>query len=163
MTRLKSDDIVGLEKDLSLYDRELVTKTGQTLRQIACRAAGMKEEPILLAARNTKVAVISVTAGQGAIPGFAGAVRAIIDHLATKLDQPKKVAEQFLEEYTQLAYSEAKRSFTLPGLGKLVVDKRKARMGRNPATGEAIKIPAKTVLKFRIAKAAKDAVLPPKK
>lgn len=83
----------------------------------------------------------------------------IVDFLAEKLDQPKKVAEQFIEEFTQLAYKEAKKSFTLPGLGKLVVDKRKARTGRNPATGESIKIPAKTVLKFRIAKAAKDAVL----
>ena len=83
----------------------------------------------------------------------------IVDALASKLDQPKKVAETFLDEYTKLAYKEAKKSFVMPGLGKLVVSKRKARMGRNPATGETIKIPAKTVLKFRIAKAAKDAVL----
>jgi pyrrolysine biosynthesis protein PylD len=78
-----------LDKDLSLYDRELVTTTGQTLRQIACRAAGTKEESILLAARNTKVAVISVTAGQGAIPGFAGAVRAIINHLGFPVFVPE--------------------------------------------------------------------------
>jgi DNA-binding protein HU-beta len=59
-----------------------------------------------------------------------------------------------------LAYREAKKGeFVVPGLGKLVKQKRKARMGRNPATGETIKIAAKTVLKFRIAKAAKDAVL----
>ncbi len=87
----------------------------------------------------------------------------IVDHLATKLAQPKKVAEMFLMEYTTLAYKEAKKSFVLPGLGKLVVEKRKARKGRNPATGAEIKIPAKTVLKFRIAKAAKDAVLGVKK
>jgi DNA-binding protein HU-beta len=62
-----------------------------------------------------------------------------------------------------MAYKGAKDGFTVPGLGKLVKVKRKARMGRNPATGETIKIKAKTVLKFRIAKAAKDAVLPPKK
>jgi DNA-binding protein HU-beta len=89
--------------------------------------------------------------------------KAIVDHLANKLDQPKKVAEQFITEYTNLAYKEAKKSFTMPGLGKLVVDNRKARMGRNPATGETIKIPAKRVLKFRIAKAAKDAILGAKK
>ena len=83
----------------------------------------------------------------------------IIDHLAEKLDQPKKVAEQFVNEYTELAYKEAKNSFTLPGLGKILVDRRKARTGRNPATGETIKIPAKKVLKFRIAKAAKDSIL----
>ena len=58
-----------------------------------------------------------------------------------------------------MAYKNAKDGFTIPGLGKLVKVNRKARMGRNPATGEAISIPAKTVLKFRIAKAAKDAVL----
>jgi DNA-binding protein HU-beta len=87
----------------------------------------------------------------------------IVDHLATKLAQPKKIAELFLTEYTALAYKEAKKSFVMPGLGKLVVEKRKARKGRNPATGQEIKIPAKTVLKFRIAKAAKDAVLGVKK
>ena len=59
----------------------------------------------------------------------------------------------------EMAYKEAKNAFTVPGLGKLVKVRRKARMGRNPATGETIRIPAKTVLKFRIAKAAKDAVL----
>ena len=65
----------------------------------------------------------------------------------------------FLEELASLAYKEAKNSFTLPGLGKLVLVNRKARMGRNPATGEAIKIPAKKVVKFRVGKAAKDAIL----
>jgi DNA-binding protein HU-beta len=58
-----------------------------------------------------------------------------------------------------LAYKEAKNAFTLPGLGKLVLVNRKARMGRNPQTGEAIKIPAKKVVKFRVAKAAKEAIL----
>ena len=71
----------------------------------------------------------------------------------------KKEVTCVVESLVCLAYKEAKKGFTVPGLGKLVVVKRKARMGRNPATGEAIKIPAKTVLKFRIAKAAKDAVL----
>jgi DNA-binding protein HU-beta len=58
-----------------------------------------------------------------------------------------------------MAYKNAKNSFTLPGLGKLVLVNRKARTGRNPATGETIKIPAKKVVKFRVAKACKDAVL----
>jgi DNA-binding protein HU-beta len=64
-----------------------------------------------------------------------------------------------------LAPSENKKtgSFTLPGIGKLVLVKRKARMGRNPATGEAIKIPAKTVVRMRVAKAAKEAIVPPKR
>lgn len=72
----------------------------------------------------------------------------------------KKQISEVLGELTDLAYKEAKVGFTLPGLGKLVVVNRKARMGRNPATGETIKIPAKKVLKFRIAKAAKDAISP---
>lgn len=83
----------------------------------------------------------------------------IVDTLAEKLGQPKKVAESFITEYTALAYKGAKLGFTLPGLGKLVLVSRKARKGRNPATGQEIKIPAKKVLKFRIAKAAKDSVL----
>jgi DNA-binding protein HU-beta len=70
-----------------------------------------------------------------------------------------------LETLAALAVKETKRSgqFTIPGLGKLVKQQRKARVGRNPQTGAAIKIPAKTVVKFRVAKAAKDAIAPPKK
>lgn len=83
----------------------------------------------------------------------------IAEALAAKTGLTKKVAVQVLEELAQLAYKEAKKSFTLPGLGKLVLVNRKARKGRNPATGEAIKIPAKRVVKFRVAKAAKDAIL----
>lgn len=63
-----------------------------------------------------------------------------------------------LTSIAELAYKEAKNGFTIPGLGKLVLVKRKARIGRNPATGESIKIPAKTVLKFRVSKVAKDAI-----
>lgn len=79
--------------------------------------------------------------------------------LADKAGITKKQSEMYLEELANLAYHEAKNSFTLPGLGKLVLVNRAARMGRNPKTGEAISIPAKTVLKFRIAKAAKEAVM----
>ncbi len=87
----------------------------------------------------------------------------IADHLAKKTGQTKKAVAQFLEEYAALAYREAKNTFTLPGLGKLVLVKREARMGRNPQTGEAIKIPAKRVVKFRVAKQAKDTILGTKK
>jgi DNA-binding protein HU-beta len=83
----------------------------------------------------------------------------IIAHLAGKMDLPKKQVAAGLEEFVKLAYKEAKNSFTIPGLGKLVLVNRAARMGRNPATGEAISIPAKRVVKFRIAKQAKDAIL----
>jgi len=88
---------------------------------------------------------------------------AIVAYLADKNDMTKKDAAAFLECMVALAYKEAKKGFTIPGLGKLVMVQRKARKGRNPATGEEIKIPAKKVLKFRIAKAAKDAILPAKK
>jgi len=84
---------------------------------------------------------------------------AIIKHLATKLELTKTKIDTILFEISSLAYKEAKNSFSLPGLGKLVLVNRKARMGRNPQTGAAIKIPAKRVLKFRVSKAAKDAVL----
>ena len=83
----------------------------------------------------------------------------IIVKLAEQNDMTKKDVSAFLDSLAQLAYKQAKKGFTIPGLGKLVVVKRKARMGRNPATGETIKIPAKTVLKFRISKVAKDAAL----
>jgi DNA-binding protein HU-beta len=86
----------------------------------------------------------------------------ILDHLSKKTGTTKKLAGQFLDEFVTLAYKEAKKSFVVPGLGKLVVVNRKKRMGRNPATGETMVIPAKKALKFRIAKAAKDAVLPKK-
>ncbi len=87
----------------------------------------------------------------------------IADHLAKKIGITKKSATEFLNELARLAYKEAKNTFTLPGIGKLVLVKRKARKGRNPQTGETIRIPAKKVVKFRVAKACKDAVLGTKK
>lgn len=71
----------------------------------------------------------------------------------------RKAASEVLEHLADLAYKNAKNSFTLPGIGKLVLVRRKARVGRNPATGQAITIPAKKVVKFTVAKSAKDAVL----
>jgi DNA-binding protein HU-beta len=86
----------------------------------------------------------------------------LFSHFADRFEVKRTQAREYFDELTQLAEKELKRSgeFVLPG--KLVVQKRKARMGRNPATGEAIKIPAKTVVKARIAKQLKDAVLPRK-
>lgn len=83
----------------------------------------------------------------------------IIADIADATEITKKQAKEVIEALVALAYKEAKNGFTIPGLGKLVVVQRKARMGRNPATGETIKIKAKKVLKFRVAKAAKDAIL----
>ncbi len=89
----------------------------------------------------------------------------LIREIATTCDVPNKVAKQFLETYAEIAVRETKKTgmFVMPGIGKLVRAERKARIGRNPATGEAIKIPAKKVVKFRVAKAVKDAIVPPKK
>ena len=84
----------------------------------------------------------------------------IIEKLAS-VDESltKKQIKALLGSIAELAYANAKDGFTIPGLGKLVVVNRAARTGRNPKTGEPMKIPAKTVLKFRVAKAAKDAIL----
>jgi len=89
----------------------------------------------------------------------------IVSHFAKKFELSKKTASGIIEEVAALAVSETKKtgSFTLPGIGKLVLVKRQARMGRNPATGKPLKIPAKTVVRMRVAKAAKDAIVPGKK
>lgn len=81
----------------------------------------------------------------------------IISTIADKTGLTKKDVSNVLETQAELAYKEAKVGYTIPGIGKLVVVNRKRRKGRNPATGEEIIIPAKRVLKFRVAKAAKDA------
>lgn len=89
----------------------------------------------------------------------------VVGHLAEKAGIHKKAASAVLEEMVNLATKECRSGgqFIIPGLGKAVKANRKARMGRNPQTGEPIKIPAKTVVKFRLAKSFKDAVVPPKK
>ena len=88
----------------------------------------------------------------------------LVSTLSENLDITKKDVNNFLDTLNDIAYKETKKngSFTLPGLGKLVLVKRKARMGRNPATGETIKIKAKTVVKIRVAKACKDTIIPGK-
>jgi len=87
----------------------------------------------------------------------------IAAQIAEKSGITKRQSVEILEFIAALAYKNAKNSFTLPGLGKLILVDRKARIGRNPATGETIKIKAKKVVKFRVAKAAKDAILGAKK
>ncbi|MFT5122030.1 MAG: DNA-binding protein HU-beta [Kiritimatiellia bacterium] len=83
----------------------------------------------------------------------------VIEVLAEKSGVSKTDVKSLLDAQAQLAYTEAKDGYTIAGIGKLVVVNRKARKGRNPATGQEIDIPAKTVLKFRLAKAAKDSAL----
>jgi len=89
----------------------------------------------------------------------------IVTHFAEKFNMSKKAAASMIDEYAALAIAETKKkgAFVLPGIGKSVLVKRKARTGRNPATGEAIKIPAKTVVKVRPSKTFKEAIVPPKK
>jgi DNA-binding protein HU-beta len=88
----------------------------------------------------------------------------LFSHFADRFEMKRAAVRDVFDELNTLAEKELKRSgeFVLPGMCKLVVQRRKARMGRNPATGEQIKIPAKTVVKARIAKQLKDAVLPRK-
>lgn len=83
----------------------------------------------------------------------------IVAGVAEKAEITKKQAGLAIEALVTMAYKNAKNAFTVPGLGKLVLVNRKARIGRNPATGATIQIPAKRVVKFRVAKACKDAVL----
>ena len=89
----------------------------------------------------------------------------LVREIAKDCEVDNKTARLFLDTMASLAVTEVKKNgvFVLPGIGRLVRVDRKARTGRNPATGLAIKIPAKKVVKFRVAKAAKDAIVPPKK
>jgi DNA-binding protein HU-beta len=89
----------------------------------------------------------------------------IVTDFSEKFEIPKKQANEMLNYMAELACKQTKKvgAFTIPGIGKLVKSKRKARWGRNPATGEKIKIPAKTVVKMRLSKVCKDAVVPPRK
>ncbi|HEY6971748.1 MAG TPA: HU family DNA-binding protein [Candidatus Angelobacter sp.] len=88
----------------------------------------------------------------------------LVRHLAEKHGTEKKKAAAFLDHLADLAIKQTRKTgeFVIPGIGKLVKTNRKARKGRNPQTGEAIRIPAKTVVKFRVAKAVKDVIAPRK-
>lgn len=88
----------------------------------------------------------------------------LVRHMAEAHEMSNKQVAAFLDALAEVAIKETKKNgvFVVPGLGRLVKSNRKARMGRNPQTGEAIKIPAKTVVKFRVAKAAKDSIAPKK-
>jgi DNA-binding protein HU-beta len=89
----------------------------------------------------------------------------VVNHFAEKTGMKRAQVKDFFDELGNLATQEVKNNgeFVLPGFGKLVLSERKAREGRNPATGETIQIPAKTTLKFRVGKGLKDSVVPRKK
>jgi DNA-binding protein HU-beta len=88
----------------------------------------------------------------------------VVNHFAEKFEMKRAQAKEIFDELADLATNEVKSNgeFVLPGFGKLVLSERKAREGRNPATGETIQIPAKTTLKFRVGKGMKDSVVPKK-
>ncbi len=83
----------------------------------------------------------------------------LASELADKSGLTKKAGADLLDHLARLAYKHARNTFTLPGIGKLLLVDRKARIGRNPATGAPIQIPARKAVKFRVAKACKDAIL----
>ena len=118
---------------------------------------------------STKSAAAPAAKKTGAVPAKKTAITkmtksSLIQLVADKMEIPKKQAAEFLDLLAETAVQETKKNgeFTVPGLGKLVKAQRAARIGRNPQTGEAIKIKAKTTVKFRVAKAAKDFIAPVK-
>ena len=130
------------------------SKKTSTLTEDAVAAkAPAKSQPTKKAAAPAKAPVAKMTKTQ------------IVRSMAERLEMPTKQIATFFDLMVELAVAQTRGSgeFTIPGLGKLVKAERKARIGRNPATGEAIKIPAKTTLKFRISKSIKDSIAPAKK
>ncbi len=129
----------------------------KTRKKAAKKAASKKTTAKKPAVKKTvKKAAKKTVARKAGAPLSKSQLMAV---LAEATEIPKKDVVNLMEQLAAIAYKEAKNGFTLPGFGKLALVKRKARMGRNPQTGESIKIPAKTVVKFRIAKACKDAIL----
>jgi DNA-binding protein HU-beta len=112
----------------------------------------------------TKAAVPAKTVRAAKLPATKMTKTQVIRHMAEQMEVPPKQVAGFFDLLIDMATSQTKKvgEFTIPGLGKLIKAQRAARMGRNPATGEALKIKAKTTVKFRLSKAAKDAVVPPK-
>ena len=126
-------------------------------------AAPVKEAAATkVAAKKTAGSVEAATKG---VPATKMTKTQVVGSLAEQLQVPNRQIATFFDAMVQMAVEQTRTSgeFTIPGLGKLVKAERQARVGRNPATGEAIKIAAKTTVKFRIAKAIKDSVVPAKK
>ena len=150
---LKNPCKIGLSSDISLYTGfadplSFSCKCGFRARAGKRRDASYKRENQI----KRRIMAAKMTQSQ------------MIKELAAMVAVPNKTAKAFTVAYAELAIKETKKSgvSVLPGIGRLVRVDRKARIGRNPATGEAIKIPAKKVVKFRVAKAVKDAIVPPK-
>ncbi len=132
---------------------------------MATKKAAATTKTATKAAATVKAAAAPAKAVRGPkLPATKMTKTQIIRFMAEQMDVPPKQVQQFFNLLIETATSQTKKvgEFTIPGLGKLVKAQRAARMGRNPATGEAIKIKASTTVKFRLAKAAKEAVVPPK-
>ena len=123
-------------------------KTAAPVKKVAAKKSAPAKTPVA-----TKAPVPKMTKTQ------------VIRQMAEQMDVSPKLVTAFFDRLIETATTQTRKAgeFTIPGLGKLVKAQRAARMGRNPATGESIKIAAKTTVKFRLSKAAKDAVVPPKK
>ena len=157
--------------------KAVVKKAAAPKKAAVKKAAAPKKVAVKKAAAPKKAAVKKVAAPKKIAAPKKAVVKAtkppvpkgsytkgdIIDHLAFNLDVTKKMANDFLNQLNTMVAANAKKAFTIPGLGKFHVVKTKKRNGRNPATGKAIVIPAKTKVKFRVGKALQDAVYPPKK
>ncbi len=137
----------------------MATKTAKTKKTAEKKATTKK------AACKTKAAPKKATAKKAAIAAKPMTKAQVVSYFAEKFELTKDKTSNILDELVALSATEAKRAgaFTIPGLGKVTLQDRKARMGRNPATGEAMKIPAKTVVKMRLSKSFAEAVVPPKK
>ena len=132
----------------------MATKKTATKKVAApVKEAAAKNVPATKSAAPAKAPVAKMTKTQ------------IVRSMAERLEVSPKQIDGFFDLMVEMAVAQTKASgeFTIPGIGKLVKAQRQARIGRNPATGEAIKIPAKTTVKFRIAKPIKDSISPPKK
>jgi len=134
--------------------KKAVKKTARksTAKKLAARKGAVK-----------KVAAPKPAAKKPSVPKGPYTKGDIVDHLAYKLDVTKKTANGFLDELAGLIAKNAKKTFTLPGVGKFSTGRTKRRNGRNPSTGQAIVIPAKNKVKFKVGKALQDNVFPPKK
>lgn len=117
-----------------------------------------------MATSKTKGGSAAQTNGNAARNGKKMTQTEVLKHFSEKFEMKRADVKSFFDELSQLAVKEVKKNdeFMLPGFGKLALARRKARTGRNPQTGEAVKIPARTTLKFRLGKAMKDAVAPAK-
>lgn len=146
--------------------KKAAAKKPAAKKTVAKKAAPKKaaaKKPVAKKAAPKKVVAKVAKPKKPAVPKGPYTKGDIVDHLAFNLDVTKKTANTFLDELAALVAKNAKKTFTLPGIGKFSVGKTKKRNGRNPATGQAIVIPAKNKVKFRVGKALQDAVYPPKK